>query len=162
MTSLLDIRSVQVPRGKALEAHSHLQKVGRQGLEGFALWVGTREGDVFRVLQTVIPVQQGIRTQTGVCVRIGPEELHRINVWLYENKLLLIAQIHSHPTNAYHSDTDDEFAIATVAGSLSLVIPDFAADPFSLDLCAVYRLTAEGRWCMLSAVETSQLIMIVG
>lgn len=162
MSGLLDVSSVQVPRPLALEAHAHLRDVGRRGLEGFALWAGTREGEIFRVERTLIPAQTGERTPRGVSVRIGPEELHRINVWLYQNKMSLIAQLHSHPTDAYHSETDDEFAVATAAGSLSLVVPDFAARPFSLESCAVYRLTPEGRWCMLSVVEYSRLITIVG
>jgi hypothetical protein len=71
--------------------------------------------------------------------------------------LTLLAQIHSHPAEAYHSDTDDAFPIATAAGSLSLVIPDFAARPFALPECAVYRLSATGVWEKLSAWDVLSL-----
>ena len=36
-------------------------------------------------------------------------------------------QAHSHPTDAYHSDTDDHLALVTLLGAISLVVPDFAA-----------------------------------
>lgn len=162
MTGFLGVRSVRVARSLALEANDHLRKVGRRGLEGFALWVGTREGDTFTVEKTLIPDQEGTRSRMGVSVSVGPEELHRINVWLFRNKMSLIAQIHSHPTNAYHSETDDDFAVATVVGSFSIVVPDFAARPFTLDDCAVYRLSAEGFWTFMSVHEINSTISIIG
>ena len=162
MTGLVDVRSILVPRDLALEAHQHLRRVGTRGLEGFALWAGTRTGDEFHVRRTLIPAQTGVRSASGVCVTIGPDELHRINVWLYENKLRLVAQLHSHPTDAYHSNTDDAFAIATSAGSLSLVVPNFARDTFTLDRCAMYRLTPYGVWAPVAPADAAKLITIIG
>ncbi len=162
MTGLLKVGSVLVPRALALEAHLHLQKVGKRGLEGLALWAGVQTGEVFRVEHTIIPAQFGLRSAAGVGVRIAADELHRLNVWLYEHKVTLVGQLHSHPGAAYHSETDDEFPIATTAGSLSLVIPDFAVQPFSLDRCAVYRLDAVGRWTALSSTDVAKLLTIGG
>lgn len=162
MKGFLGVQSVRVARSLAIEANDHLRKVGLRGLEGFALWVGTRNGDTFTVEKTLIPDQEGIRSRMGVSVSVGPEELHRINVWLFRNKMSLIAQIHSHPTNAYHSATDDDFAVATVVGSLSIVVPDFASAPFSIDQCAVYRLSAEGFWTVMSVHEINKMITIIG
>jgi len=56
--------------------------------------------------------------------------------------------------------TDDAFPIATTAGSLSLVIPDFASRPFALPECAVYRLSATGKWEKLSAWDVISLIQL--
>lgn len=160
MSGLLDITSVHVPHDLALEAHGHLRKAGEYGLEGMALWAGLRDGVVFRVTHTIIPKQHGVRSAAGVSVSIGPDELHRLNVWLFENQLTLVAQLHSHPTDAYHSDTDDAFPIATTAGSLSLVIPDFARRSFALPECAVYRLSAAGIWEGLSTSDVLSLIKL--
>jgi hypothetical protein len=90
----------------------------------------------------------------------GPEELHRINVWLYRQKLALIAQIHSHPGRAYHSSTDDGYAIATTVGCLSLVVPDFARAPFDLRNVASYRLDGRGVWRALTTGQVAQMISI--
>ncbi|MBA2335589.1 MAG: Mov34/MPN/PAD-1 family protein [Blastocatellia bacterium] len=100
------------------------------------------------------------RSEDGVCVTVTGDELHRINVELYQNKLSLIAQIHSHPTEAYHSTTDDTFPIATTVGCLSLVVPDFAIRPFALRDCAVCRLQPTGRWMQLTQREVESLIFI--
>lgn len=156
----LDIERVIVPLSLAEAANEHLRRVGREGYEGFALWAGWREGVVFRVLETIIPAQRGIRSEEGVCVRVDGDELFRLNVHLYERGYSLIAQLHSHPGAAYHSDTDDAFPIATTAGAFSLVIPDFAVHPFSLDRCAVYRLQPGYGWVGVDPEDVQDLIQL--
>lgn len=135
-----------VPRSLADSAQWHLRKVGQVGNEGFALWAGRFRGREFVVEETIIPAQHAMRFETGVCVRVDGDELFRINRHLYLHGRLLVAQLHSHPTDAYHSETDDEYPIATTAGSFSLVIPDFAVRDFALDDCAVYRLVPGQGW----------------
>lgn len=158
MSGLDHIRTVRVPRPLALEAHAHLQRMGWACSEGFALWAGQAEGDVFHVRRTIIPDQTSDQSLVGTCVIVDGDELHRINVWLYENAMTLIAQIHSHPAEAYHSATDDAYPIVATSGGLSLVVPDFAKDPFSLARCAVYRLTPRQGWGRLSAHDAAKLI----
>jgi hypothetical protein len=161
MKGLLDVQIVRVPLALALDAHAHLRQAGRKGYEAFALWAGVLIGTTFEVRHTLIPQQTGHRLPSGVCVTVDAPELHRLNVWLYQNKVTLVAQLHSHPTEAYHSDTDDEYPIATQLGSLSLVIPNFAAEPFSLRRCAVYRLLPGQGWAELRPDHVEQLIQIV-
>jgi hypothetical protein len=156
----LDLTEVIVPASLAEYANGHLRRVGKDGNEGFALWAGERHGSIFYVTECIIPAQSGLRYEGGVCVRVEADELFRLNVHLYEAGLQLVAQLHSHPGDAYHSDTDDAFPIATVSGALSLVIPDFAREPFALDRCAVYRLLPARGWVGLSDEESSALIII--
>lgn len=148
--SLTTVERVLVPRKIADDTQANLRNVGRAGLEGMALWAGELDGGDFHVRAAVIPQQQGHRTKHGLAVSVPGEELHRINMWLHRSRLRLIAQIHSHPTEAYHSDTDDRYAIATALGSLSLVVPDFAVRPFALDDCAAYRLSTAA-WSRFSS-----------
>jgi hypothetical protein len=159
VSGLAHVKKVVVPSACVEEAHAHLRRVGREGLEGFALWAGELDGDTFLVRANIIPAQRGLGSDLGVCVVVGGEELHRINVWLYEHDMTLIAQLHSHPGEAYHSTTDDTYPIATATGSLSLVVPDFARDPFSLMDCAVYRLIPPRGWVELSEDEAERLIV---
>ncbi len=150
MVSLTTVERVLVPRKIADDTQAHLRNVGRNGLEGMALWAGELDGADFLVRAAVIPQQQGHRTEHGIAVSVPGFELHRINMWLHRNRLRLIAQIHSHPTEAYHSDTDDRYAIVTALGSLSLVVPDFAVRPFALNDCAGYRLSTPPWWRLSS------------
>jgi hypothetical protein len=162
VTRLVDVEKVLVKRRDAQRVHTHLRDVGRQGYEGLGLWAGRQTGSVFQVDQAIIPAQRHIRTADGVCVITGAEELHRINVWLYRNGLTLIAQIHSHPGRAYHSSTDDEFAVATTVGCFSLVVPDFATGSFEIDRLASYRLDASGTWREVPSSRAARTIVIEG
>lgn len=146
MTGYADIAMLLVPRAIVDEGQHFLRQVGATGNEGMVLWIGQRDGAVFTVTDLVIPQQRGIRTADGVCVVIDGTELQRLNLALYKSSRQLIAQLHSHPTHAYHSAMDDEYAVARIVGSFSLVIPDFAVRPFTLDDCAIYRLNANGHW----------------
>jgi hypothetical protein len=155
------VKSVVVPKSLATAAQAHCADVGQRGEEGIALWAGTIDGEIFRVNQTVIPAQSALRAGGGICAVVDGAELHRINVWLYENGLRLVAQLHSHPSEAYHSDTDDAYPIVTAVGGVSIVIPDFGRGPFSLDRCAVYRLTAGAGWVELAPRQAAALITFI-
>ena len=90
-----------------------LVKVGRRGFEGLVLWGGrlTPDGEYVEVVLAVAPRQKATRGEEGVLVAVDGDELFRVNADFYGRGLLLCAQVHSHPGQAYHSDTDDAFAI---------------------------------------------------
>ena len=160
MTSFLDLAKITVSEAVMKKTISHLQSNGERGDEAFVLWVGTQSGLVFNVSDAVVPQQVAHRTPQGVYVTIPGEELHRINVWLFEQKLQLIAQVHSHPSDAFHSDLDDALPIATRAGSLSVVIPNFGLDGFSYSETAVFQLNDKAIWERLSEARFRDLLVI--
>lgn len=161
MKGFLGINKVRLPREIALEGHRFLRLAGEKHCEGIALWVGYTDGTVFQVTNLLIPRQAGVHTESGVCAVIEGAELRRIGMELYKANRELFAQIHSHPTEAYHSETDDEFAIVTTMGGLSLVVPDFAVRPFDLDDYASYRLSEQGIWDEMNPRDVTRLIEIV-
>lgn len=55
-------------------------------------------------------------------------------------------QVHTHPGEAFHSQTDDAWPIVHTAGFLSLVIPQFALGPVGLEKTHVACIEADGRW----------------
>jgi hypothetical protein len=144
--SLQQVGNVLLPAAVTRRTHAHLAEAGRAGLEGMALWAGAQDGETFQVRTCIIPQQQGHRTAHGLAVTVAGDELHRINLQLYREGLRLVAQIHSHPTEAYHSDVDDKYAMATALGAFSLVVPDFATGPFDVEAFAIYRLTPSPWW----------------
>lgn len=162
MKGFSGVEVVLVPRQVLDDGQRFLRAAGATGREGMVLWVGRREGPTFEVTNLVIPQQRGIRTRDGVCVVVDSDELRRLNLELYQHGLQLIAQVHSHPRRAFHSSTDDEYAIARTIGALSLVVPDFAVRAFSLDECATYRLSAAGTWDEVPRATVSRLIRVAG
>jgi len=151
---------VNVPKQIALDGHKFLRLVGERGSEGLVLWVGVVDSTTFNVTDLVIPKQKGVISDDGVCVIVDTEELRRLNIALYQAKKELIAQLHSHPTNAYHSDTDDEYPVVTTMGGLSLVVPDFASRPFDLRAYATYRLSERATWNEMREMDVLKLIKI--
>lgn len=55
-------------------------------------------------------------------------------------------QVHTHPCEAGHSQTDDLFSLAPAARFLSLVIPQFAAGPAGLAGTALVVMQPDGTW----------------
>jgi proteasome lid subunit RPN8/RPN11 len=68
---------------------------------------------------------------------------------LRRERLMVAAQVHSHPGEAFHSYADDRWAIVRHEGALSLVVPDFAlqtqVDNF-LDQTKVFRFSETAKW----------------
>lgn len=146
MSTFANVEEVHIPRRFLESGHEFLRKVGSTRREGMVLWAGIAEGNSFDVTELLIPNQHSLITPDGVCVVVDAAEMHRLNVHLFKSRLRIIAQIHSHPSEAYHSSTDDEYAIATTIGSFSLVVPDFAKREFSFAETAIYRLISNGEW----------------
>ena len=158
--SLLDMMRVVVPREIANQVHDYLRLVGRNGHEGIGFWAGVLRERIGTVGAALVPRQLSGQVGRGLAVVVSGEDLFLMNVWLHEHGMRLIAQVHSHPTDAYHSETDEAYPVLAEAGGLSIVVPDFARAPFSLDASAVYRLGADGRWNELSRIEVGALIQM--
>ena len=92
-------------------------------------------------------------------MRVQGEALHRLNSWLHENAEMLAVQVHAHPTDAFHSETDDTYPIVTLAGGLSLVAADFARHGLLTRETAAFRLTEYG-WHEIPLNDLASLIEV--
>jgi proteasome lid subunit RPN8/RPN11 len=137
-----------VPRVVLDETQNVLRKYGAHGCEGFVLWVGTVSDSEATITRVVEPEQNSIKSESGVGYFVEQPALFQLAQLLRKEKLRLIAQVHSHPTEAYHSETDDRYAIVSEEGGFSLVVPDFARRAFAFETCAIYRLM-RGSWIEL-------------
>lgn len=158
---LLHITNVQIPREFVEAIYKEFQITGAQGYERLALFAGVKEGDIFTVMQIVYPKQYLTRGPKGLSFFVEGEELERLGDWLFEQKLSLIGQIHSHPAEAYHSEADDEMAIITKYGGISIVVPDFGNSDHLLQGSAFYRLMPQLGWTALAKEEITKLIKII-
>jgi len=161
MIGFQNIKCFEFKQSCLNEAYSFLKKAGNNSYEAVALFVGKIEDNNAIISEVICPLQESSRSKFGLMYTVDGQELHRINLWLYQNKLKLIAQIHSHPSEAYHSETDDEFPIITTLGGLSIVVPYFAQDPLNHLDWAYYRLFSETCWEELNLTEIEKLIKII-
>ena len=146
--TLHGVRRFRAKASAICKTEEAIRSAGEDGYELFVIWSGRRDEDTFDVMEVHVLPQVSYKSDDGLCVRIDGPELHRLNVWLYEAQQVVGVQIHSHPRAAYHSVTDDTFPIATLDGSLSIVLPLFGRDGFESSDIAAFRLTYH-RWLEL-------------
>lgn len=144
VVSLAEIERFRVPAHVVDATDRALREAGSQRAERFVLWTGRVEGAEFRADLAYVPFQTAHTLPDGLCVTVHGDELHRLNRWLYENKQTLAVQVHSHPTHAFHSDTDSAYPILTQRGGLSIVVPHFARSGVAGPGVATYRLDGHG------------------
>jgi hypothetical protein len=144
-----------VPREVVHTTWNALRAYGDQGFEGFVLWLGNVVEKRVTVKVALVPAQSSIRGEDGVGYFVNSETLFQLNRELHRSGLRLVAQVHSHPTEAYHSSTDDAYAVVTTEGGFSIVVPNFATDEPDPTECAIYRLRM-GRWKELSLREINE------
>ena len=157
--TLRGVRRFRIQASAVRETEEAIRSAGLDGYELFVVWSGTRDGDTFLVAEVHVPRQISYKVDGGLCVKVDGPELHRLNVWLYEARQVVGVQIHSHPGDAYHSATDDAYPIATLDGSLSIVLPFFGRDGFGTAEIAAYRLGQDG-WLELAG-PLSDLMEVV-
>lgn len=154
-----DVTAINLPKTVLMETVGALRDYGQRGCEGLVLWVGGIHGRSASITAALVPPQQSINDENGVGYFLDSQTMFSINRLLSERQLRLLAQVHSHPGRAYHSRTDDLYAIVTTEGGLSLVVPDFAVGPVDLGHWATYRLRG-GRWLELAAHEVLELVRV--
>jgi hypothetical protein len=153
--TLADVEQFQVPTTVVNETEEALRSAGAEGYEAFVLWSGHQSGRLFTVRTAHVPRQDSYRLASGLCVRVDGSELHRLNVWLYEAGEVLAVQVHAHPDEAYHSETDDTYPIVATLGGLSVVAAEFCRDGLFCPSTAIYRLYPDG-W----TEQTADLIQV--
>lgn len=143
--SLQDVMTFAIARESIDATAEALREAGQEGYERFVLWSGVVASREFAVQCVHVPRQRSYKTCEGLVVRVDGPELHRLNVWLYEHGQRFGVQVHAHPTDAFHSRTDDDYPIVCEEGALSVVVPNFCRDDVISHGTAYFRLH-DGTW----------------
>ena len=154
---LTNIQTINIPIKVLDSTFDFLQEYGRKQLESHVIWVGKKTDTMFDVLNAWFPVQ----INSAVSYEVSEEEEFRINVKLNKQKLIAIAQIHTHPCSAFHSSVDDEGSELVLLDSLSIVIPNFGfIKKDDLLQWKVYRYTGKS-WEYLHDQEVSKICRLI-
>lgn len=145
---LTPFNELRVPDSVLRPTLEFLQERGRKGYEGFVVWGARQVGEhSLDFTSCYVPEQTAHKTKDGLLVTVDGDALFRMNRAFYQSGEIAAGQVHTHPTDAYHSDTDDHFPLVTLRGALSLVIPDFAkAGRSGVERWAWYRLAGPAQW----------------
>jgi hypothetical protein len=162
VSALAAVAEFVVPLELVDQTLEPLQEAGDHGYEAFVLWGGILADDGARLdfASAFFPAQTTSRGEEGLLVVVDGDALFRANRAFYERGHILAGQVHSHPTDAYHSSTDDDYPLMTLIGGLSAVVPDFgAAGRDGLAEWAWYRLVDTGEW---APVDSATQLRFVG
>jgi proteasome lid subunit RPN8/RPN11 len=128
------------------ETLDELRAGGREGIERVVLWLSPRPLSTAPIIvEAYVPEQEADVDY----FHIPPSGMTALMTHLRERRLVLAAQVHSHPARAFHSLADDKWAIVLHEGALSIVVPNFAAAIDAggfLSAAAVFRLTSDDKW----------------
>jgi hypothetical protein len=148
---------IVVPIKTIEDSLSSLRTAGARNAEGVVLWLGRRNGEFVDVVEAYVPEYTSERDY----FRIPRESMAALLRYLNATSTFIAAQVHSHPKEAFHSVTDDKWAIVRHLGALSLVVPHFARrisiESFVTDIAA-YSLNADNEWIELSTAERNEFI----
>ena len=148
------------PIGTIEKTLVYLGEAGQRGAESIVLWLGRRESDEILVREVYRP-QQSVRRDRFF---IPPAEMQAIMQHLRDHRLIIAAQVHSHPFEACHSEADDEGAVVRHVGALSFVLPWFAArtdsNSFMQD-AALFQLRAGDVWVEIPQKEKEYTCQIL-
>jgi hypothetical protein len=137
---------IKIPKSLLNTSLSEIKNKALDKHEGFALWLGRRSGEAAGLVTEVFVPEYNSGALFYRITDIGDEQLIR---HLKDKKLVVLAQIHSHPEEAFHSKTDDELATVNYIGGLSFVVPDFGLTTDTLNFSKrskVYKLEHGGFW----------------
>lgn len=110
------------------------------------LWSGEIRGCTVKIKTAWLPFQY---SDVGFFMIPG-DELFKLNRTIFESGERLVAQVHTHPTLAYHSDTDSEFSVTSMENGLSIVVPHFGATSIKSYLECAYYVYKDRKWARLS------------
>jgi hypothetical protein len=133
--------ALRVPASVLDETIETLRQCGKGEYECVVFWV-TDWAEPRLVIKSVHPEHHS----DFAGYEIDKDWLQKFFLQLAKEKQGVLAQVHTHPQEAFHSPTDDAWPVVSSEGFLSLVIPDFAMRP--QPLCGAYltRITKEGTW----------------
>lgn len=136
-----------------------LKEAGRTRQECLVLWLGERRNDSIVVRGVMRPVQiAGLDF-----FRIPPQSMRSIMKQLRKDRLVIAAQVHTHPLEAFHSVADNRWAIVRHVGALSFVVPYFAESTTVANFfnaSALFTLDKNNRWIKVPTRSMSNLCQI--
>jgi proteasome lid subunit RPN8/RPN11 len=144
---------IECPESVVEETLAVLRSGGVQNCEAMVLWLSERgQSDPTIVTEVYVPEQQV--AVDYFC--LSASSVRILMRHLKDQKLRIVAQVHSHPGPAFHSDADNEWAIVRHEGAVSIVVPNFARGVNVQSFfghSATFKLTASDSWAEVAKAD---------
>lgn len=127
----------------------------RKGHEGIVYLLGRTDGTVTLSVSVFRPRS----VTTAGSFHVEPKAMAACVHAAGQFEMQVVAQLHTHPGQAYHSDGDVEGARIRYPGYASIVLPDYGRHLPNLGGAAAYLWSADHRWIELGL---NDIIIIPG
>jgi hypothetical protein len=125
--------------------------------EAALCWAGTVQDDIAIITTVLLFASAGDRGS----VHVSPAQTGLLYAHCHARGLTLLAQVHSHPRDAFHSPVDERSPHSAECGFLSLVVPNFGACPFdSFESWAVFEQGTYETWREWEPAEKARRLRI--
>jgi proteasome lid subunit RPN8/RPN11 len=154
----MKLSPVLISNDQIRETITVLREAGSK--ECVLLWLGRREPASQRIVEVYKPLQESEIDYFEI-PRAGMAELMAN---LKAKSLYVVAQVHTHPCEAFHSPTDDRWAIVRHVDALSIVLPHFAKSTTVENFrkqSAVFYLSRANQWTLVKPRNLSRRFQIV-
>ena len=138
-----------------------LRHGGELGEERVALWLSTAAR---RTPAPIVEVYEPDQFAEVDYFRLPPASMQSLMDHLRSTRRRIVAQIHTHPGRAFHSEVDAKWAIVRHVGALSLVLPRFAATTTPenfLDEVMTYEYSPAGDWDHCPSAGPGARVMVI-
>jgi hypothetical protein len=152
------IEVFRVSRSAMAETWRYLSDRGARELEGVVYWTGEATPNQGTVRHVLVP--RRYQRESAVHLVIDRDAVFELIERIHMLDEFLLARVHSHPDEAFHSWSDDEGCLSGRVGFLSIVVPDFARGPPRTDVWAVYERAPGGDWRRLTDAEVQRRLRI--
>jgi len=142
---------------------SYLRKLGLKYLEGIAYWTGVFKESEAIVRGVIFPADYAdVSIGNYAFSSVNLETAFKVGNEIHKRKEYLFLQLHTHPFEAFHSYTDNNYPISHRVGFISIVIPHFARFPMEdKSMWKVYEYKGKGKWRSLGKREVMEKFVIV-
>ncbi len=152
------IRKLQVSDAVIRLSKTLLEPYRAKRVEACLLWYGyVLDGESCLVTSCVCPRQLNHATSYS----IPAEYMREVRRLVRPLGLLLVMQLHTHPSKAYFSEWDEENALNKAPGALNLVIPDYGGGEWinSTSFCIVEK-DELGNWTPWATQDWERLKVV--
>ena len=137
---------INCQRKKWLWLLNELEQRGQQRHEAGVFLLGFEYRGRMQVAAEVFYDELDARAySTGVCVLTG-ESFAKLWEICRRKKLTVIADIHTHPGEAYQSSSDQTNPMVARTGHIAIIIPNYAKRPLNREEIGIYEYCGNHNW----------------
>jgi proteasome lid subunit RPN8/RPN11 len=137
---------LNVPHALWRHVMTELHRRGRRCTESGAFLLGVdRAGQRDAVEAVFYDELDPHAYDSGVCI-LKADAFSKLWALCRERKLMVVADLHTHPGKAFQSESDRTNPMVAREGHIAIIVPDFAAEPVRYGELGIYEYRGEHRW----------------